>query len=286
MTKEEAMRRRKKRKMKKRILLIITAIAVGIIIFFGVKAVSKIINKNFQKPADSTISSQGASSEAVSSADESSAPQSTEAPSVQPTPPVDTPAAAKPEASWSTTLVNKDNPLPADFTVEVRNVLGSDRKFDSRAADSLEAMLNDAAKAGYKMYLVSTYRTVAYQQGLYNRKVNEYKNKGYDEETAKAEAGKWVAIPGTSEHNLGLAADIVSSTWYNKNQDLTQEFENTEHFKWLSENCAKYGFILRYPKDKESVTGIAYEPWHYRYVGVDAANYITANGICLEEFHK
>ncbi|MEG1049167.1 MAG: M15 family metallopeptidase, partial [Oscillospiraceae bacterium] len=186
---------------------------------------------------------------------------------------------------WATTLVNQTNPLPEGYTIETRRIKGTEKDYDVRAADSLEAMLLDAEKAGFKMYLVSTYRTVAYQQGLFDRKINEYKNAGYDDATAREEAAKWVAVPGYSEHNLGLAADIVSSTWYNNNSDLTAEFENTKHFEWLVNNCTKYGFILRYPKGKESITGITYEPWHYRYVGVEAAKYITENNITLEEFH-
>ncbi len=153
-------------------------------------------------------------------------------------------------------LVSTSNPLPADFAPEVRAIAGTDKLFDVRAADDLEQMLSDAAAAGYPMYLVSTYRTIEYQEGLFSRKVNEYISAGYDEESAKIEAAQWVAIPGTSEHNLGLAADIVSSTWYNTNSDLTQEFENTEHFKWLLENSPKYGFFISFQKGKEDITGI------------------------------
>ncbi|MBE6887796.1 MAG: D-alanyl-D-alanine carboxypeptidase family protein [Ruminococcaceae bacterium] len=194
----------------------------------------------------------------------------------------------KPEQTWSTMLVNIWSHMPEGYVPEVRRVYncGADtgKDFDVRAADALELMLSDARAAGYNMYLVSAYRTYDYQVGLFNRKLNEYKNAGYDDETAYNEASQWVAIPGTSEHCIGLAADIVSSTWYNTNSDLTHSFEDTEHFEWLYENCADYGFILRYPKGKEAVTAITYEPWHYRYVGVEAAKYIMANGLTLEEF--
>lgn len=199
------------------------------------------------------------------------------------------PVGEKPEQSWSTMLVNVWNYMPEGYVPEVRNVYncGADtqKQFDVRAADALEQMLSDARDAGYNMYLVSAYRTYDYQVGLYSRKVNEYLGLGYDEATAKTEAAKWVAIPGTSEHCIGLAADIVSSTWYNNNSDLTEDFEDTEHFEWLYSHCADYGFILRFPKNREATTGISYEPWHYRYVGVDAAKYIMANNITLEEFH-
>jgi D-alanyl-D-alanine carboxypeptidase len=156
--------------------------------------------------------------------------------------------------------------------------------FDSRAVSALSQMVEDAASAGYPMYITSTHRSISYQDGLYQKKVNEYLMQGYNRPKAEEEAAKWVAIPGTSEHNLGLAADIVSAGWYAEHGDLEQTFENTEHFKWLYENCADYGFILRYPKGKEDVTGIVYEPWHYRYVGVDIARYIMNNELTLEEF--
>ncbi|MBQ8604523.1 MAG: M15 family metallopeptidase [Oscillospiraceae bacterium] len=198
------------------------------------------------------------------------------------------PQPQKPAKNEYTLLVNRANPLTSDHVVETRSVTyngqDSGKLFDVRVADKLEAMLNDAAAAGYPMYLVSTYRTIEYQRGLYNRKVNQYINSGYTQSAAETEAAKWVAPPGTSEHNLGLVADIVSSTWYNENNDLTQEFENTAHFAWLYEHCAEYGFILRYPKGKEGITGIAYEPWHYRYVGREVAKYIMENNITLEEF--
>ncbi len=204
-------------------------------------------------------------------------------------PPAPTPTPDnRPAKNEYTLLVNRANPLTEDHTVETRSVnyngQDSGKLFDVRAAGKIEAMLNDAAAAGHPMYLVSTYRTIEYQKGLYNRKVNEYLNSGYTQAAAEEEAAKWVAIPGTSEHNLGLVADIVSSTWYNENSDLTQEFENTAHFTWLYENCADYGFILRYPKGKESITGIVYEPWHYRYVGEEVAHYIMENNLTLEEF--
>jgi len=116
---------------------------------------------------------------------------------------------------------------------------------------------------------------------LYNNKVQEYLNAGYAQRTAEAEAGKWVAVPGTSEHNLGLVVDIVNQGYTGA---LEQYFEDSPTFTWLYENCADYGFILRYPKTKEAVTGIVYEPWHYRYVGEEVAHYIMDNDLTLEEY--
>lgn len=283
---------RKKRLLKKRVRAVSVLLIAILVIFLGVKAVIGAVEKN-KNGALQNSTQQGGIDSILYEGQQPQNPSDTSevqgADSTQSTePPVEevpVPQAEKPQGSWSTLLVNPTNPLPQDYSVEVRTISGTEKQYDIRAADSLEQMLADAEKAGCKMYLVSTYRTVAYQQGLFNRKINEYKNAGYDDETAYAEAAKWVAIPGTSEHNLGLAADIVSSTWYNSNSDLTEEFENTPHFKWLYEHCTDYGFILRYPKGKESVTGIVYEPWHYRYVGVEAAKYIMQQGITLEEFN-
>ncbi len=123
-------------------------------------------------------------------------------------------------------------------------------------------------------------RTNEKQERLFNNKIENYKAKGYSEEDAKKEAAKWVAVPGTSEHQLGLSVDIVSLN----NQMLDESQEKTEEQKWLMKNSYKYGFILRYPSDKIEITGIGYEPWHYRYVGKEAAAEITQKGIALEEY--
>ena len=193
-------------------------------------------------------------------------------------------AAARPDAGWSTLLVNAEHPLPEDFTVETVPVEDyEDRLFDARAVEQLNAMLKGAADAGLPLYLVSTYRSVERQTALYRRKVNYYLDQGLAQQEAEQQAARWVAAPGTSEHNLGLAADIVSANWYSGHDDLTGEFEQTPEFAWLAAHCVEYGFVLRYPKDKTALTGVEYEPWHYRYVGVEAARYLTENGLCLEE---
>ena len=147
----------------------------------------------------------------------------------------------------------------------------NNQKFDERAADALRTFMQAARDEGLSVYLSSTYRSYAEQQYLYNRKVSQV-----GEELAKT----IVAPPGTSEHQLGLSADITDRYYATKDESL----ENTELFQWMSAHCAEYGFIVRYPKDKQDVTGIMYEPWHFRYVGVDAATYIMEHGLCLEEF--
>jgi len=121
-----------------------------------------------------------------------------------------------------------------------------------------------------------------FQQQIFNQEVSKYMGQNYSQEEAKKKAAQWIAIPGTSEHQTGLALDIVSSSY----QLLNKEQENTPEQKWLIENSYKYGFILRYPSDKTNITGIEYEPWHYRYVGKETAKEITERGICLEEYLK
>jgi D-alanyl-D-alanine carboxypeptidase len=134
------------------------------------------------------------------------------------------------------------------------------------------------------MQLCSAYRTVEKSAQLYANKVSEFIGYGYSEADAKIEAAKWVAPPGTSEHHTGLAMDLVSSDYWSYYSDLEHDYEKFDSFKWMYEHCAEFGFILRFPKDKQDITGITYEPWHYRFVGVEAAKYIMENGLCLEEY--
>lgn len=195
-------------------------------------------------------------------------------------------AAAAPEP-WALTLVNSSHPLPEDFNPATRSIKGYDqRPFDIRAADQLEAMLSAAEKDGAPLYLVSCYRSIRRQANLFERKVQHYTKQGLARKDAEAAAEKVVARPGTSEHNLGLAADIVSANWYEGHTDLSQDFENTDAFLWLQNHAAEYGFVLRYPKGKADMTGVSYEPWHYRYVGKTAAQEMTTEGICLEEYYR
>ena len=184
-----------------------------------------------------------------------------------------------------TRLVNAQNPLPENFTVETARISGYDeRLFDKRAASDLETLLADAEAAGCKLYLVSSYRSVERQAALFLRKTNSFLAEGFDQAEAERQAAMWVARPGTSEHNTGLAADLVSADWYAHHDDLTADFEETPEFAWLYEHCAEYGFILRYPRGKENITGVTYEPWHYRYVGKQAAAEIMQAGSTLEEY--
>ena len=134
--------------------------------------------------------------------------------------------------------------------------------------------MKDGADEGYHMIVVEAFRTEEEQQYLMDEKVKAYMDEGYPKILAREMAEKWVAVPGTSEHQLGIAVDI--------NPDYDRS--GKEVYEWLAENAHEYGFINRYPEDKVHITGIMNEPWHYRYVGEDVAKQMYEQGVCLEEY--
>ncbi|MDO4356873.1 MAG: M15 family metallopeptidase [Clostridia bacterium] len=177
------------------------------------------------------------------------------------------------------TLVNPDHYVPEDWTMELVEVRRG-QYVDSRAYGDLMAMLEAAGAEGLHPLVCSSYRTQEKQTQLYENKLKRCLQSGMSQEEAEREAAFWVAIPGTSEHQLGLAVDIVSK----ENQNLNESQEDTPTQQWLMAHCWEYGFILRYRKDKTDVTRIGYEPWHYRYVGRAAAQEIRQLDVCLEEY--
>ncbi len=183
------------------------------------------------------------------------------------------------EPDWQLLLVNDWNPLPAGYDdgVSFTTVSGG-KQVDSRIIDAVNRMLADAS--AYDLAVVSAYRPESEQNTLYWRKVQQYTDKGYSDLEAQKVGGTIVKRPGFSEHNCGLAMDVGGSGDYT----LEQTFANTPAYTWLMDHCADYGFILRFPEGKEDITGVIYEPWHYRYVGVEAAKYIMDNDLCLEEY--
>ena len=172
---------------------------------------------------------------------------------------------------WNLTLVNKWNPLPDNYAITLVEVPGGE-KVDERIYEPLMEMLEAAKEENWDQLpkVVSGYRTQETQQKLYDDKIAEYKQQGYSENEAVEQAEQWVAVPGYSEHQLGIAVDINGATY-----DL---------YFWLQENSYKYGFIFRYPAGKTDITGTAEEVWHYRYVGVEAATEMYEQGLCLEEY--
>lgn len=201
----------------------------------------------------------------------------------QPAPPADEGAASDAafgEADGLLLLVNPWTPLPEDFLPGELVPVQNDQAVDARAYPDLQDMLGDMSQAGLSPLICSSYRSQERQQELYDNKVQRVMDEGVSLEAAQAEAARWVARPGTSEHQTGLAVDIVSLS----NQMLDETQESTPEFQWLAENAWKYGFILRYPSDKSEKTGIAYEPWHFRFVGKEAAEEMHDLGLCLEEY--
>ena len=180
-------------------------------------------------------------------------------------------------------LVNHTNKMPDDYTFDTKecgSATAVNKTLQTVACDAFLAMQKAAAADGVTVWMQSGYRSVKYQTSLYERKTKYYLDKGYDNATAKEKAAAVVNPPGYSEHNCGLAADLNSP----EHTGLDEGFEKTAAFRWLCEHAGDYGFILRYPKDAEDKTEIIYEPWHWRYVGVENAAKINASGLCFEEY--
>lgn len=180
---------------------------------------------------------------------------------------------------WNLILVNPWNPVPEDYEVDLIPIEYG-HAVDSRCYPYLQQMLEDCRLEGLQPLICSSYRTQEKQVALFEERVDELTSQGYPEEEARIKAATSVALPGTSEHQLGLAVDIVDKHY----QKLDTAQEETMVQQWLMENSWKYGFILRYPNGTSELTGIIYEPWHYRYVGKEAAKEIYDQGICLEEY--
>lgn len=180
---------------------------------------------------------------------------------------------------WQYVLINKDTPIKS-YAPSVRQ-LGSDGPYvDKRIIDSLSSLVDAAKKAGFEPYISVGYRSYADQQQLFNEKASELSQNGvYTYEEAQQIAAEIVAKPGTSDHQTGLAVDILDKEY----EVLDYSKMDSKFFDWLDANCAQFGFIKRYPSNKKSVTGWD-EPWHYRYVGKEVAEFIMKNGMCLEEF--
>ena len=176
-------------------------------------------------------------------------------------------------------LANPWNMIPSDYIPNIKDIEDG-YSIDKSCKEPLEEMLAACRAAGHGVAIISGYRRNSTQITLYNRKVNYYLDQGLSPAEARKEAGKVVAMPGTSEHELGLAVDLVDTDY----TDLDQAQENTDTQKWLMEHCWDYGFILRYPNNKSDKTGIIYEPWHYRYVGKAVAKELQKTGLCLEEY--
>ena len=280
LTPQEVARRRKKREQRKKALrryhlflagfaLLAVALLVGL--FFMVKGLA--------------AGGEGAktSPDSVKSSASSAPPASSAEPEPEPAPDPNAPADP---ALWSLLLTNVSHPLPDGYAPELASVGSNSRNgqqfMDERVADAMLQMVAAAKQDGVDLVVRSAYRSTQEQASLFNSMKQSYLNQGLSEEQALAETKKWRNVPGTSEHETGLCADIVGAA--DLNADLVPGLSEREWAKWRKEHAADYGFILRYPEDKTGVTGTSFEPWHYRYVGVEDARKIMSQGVCLEDY--
>lgn len=185
------------------------------------------------------------------------------------------------ELPWNMVLVNSTHAMEEGYVPELVE-LQDGYQVDKRIVDAAKRMLADAKAAGMKIVICSAYRSVNRQEEVFNDSVKDRLKAGMGYWDAYVDTAQSVAEPGTSEHALGLALDLIS----NQYSELDERQEGTKEAKWLEENCHKYGFILRYPPEKTGITGIIYEPWHYRYVGEEHATKIMELGVTLEEYLK
>ncbi len=175
-------------------------------------------------------------------------------------------------------LVNRDSLLPSDYIpeelvkIKVKKTSSTSIEMSRLVSDALDAMFADALNDGITLYAHSGYRSYRTQNTMYNNRLQQ--NGGKDDGV--------VAYPGASDHQTGLGIDVISKAWIGKR--FNAEFAKTKEAQWMAEHCPDYGFVIRYPEGKEDITKIIYEPWHLRYVGVEAAKYMTLRGLTLEEF--
>lgn len=275
--------KRRKTILFKRIRGAVITLAVLAAIVFGASAVINHMKKTGSAEVPTKVEEvkpEGAPADTPSA---SSSTDSTAAPQTPPASAGGKTGLSNPGSNdWRTILVSAAYPLESEMDVELTTV--ANRRVDARVADALRAFLNGAKTAGYNLQVISGYRSFARSGELYDKEVQHYLSSGYSKADAEKAAAEWVAPPGTSEHNTGLAMDIISVNYYDKHGDLETAFESDPEAVWMKEHCAEYGFILRYPKGKTEVTGIGFEPWHFRYVGVEAATYIMQNNLTLEEY--
>lgn len=177
---------------------------------------------------------------------------------------------------WALTLINKTYPLDKKYSPTLSPVVeGSSVTADSRVSEAYQLMYADALAVGYVLTPYSAYCSYQGQQTIYNNKIQSFIFQGMTEDEAKANAEKRIEPAGCSENGAGLSVDIISAS---------TGFASTDEYKWLTQNAFKYGFVLRYPDDKTDVTGMIYQPWHWRYVGIEAATEMKNNNQCLEEY--
>lgn len=266
-------RRRKQQQDPLKVLLIVLLLACFILL--GIY----LLKEKNPAPAETGTTTAAQSRPSRTEPSKTEAPPDTQAPQTEPattaptTSAPTTTEAAPADESWKLLLVNADHPLPDGFTVSLKE-LRNGHHVDERIYPELQQMFDDARAAGIYPFINESFRTAERQQQIMDSYITRYEAQGMSHDEAVKQAHSLVAEPGTSEHQLGLALDIIAEF----------DADSTATWNWLRDNAWRYGFILRYPADKVDLTGIDYEPWHFRYVGKEAAREITERGICLEEY--
>lgn len=264
------------------LLLVVVLVVIAGIIVLAVRLVGKssegessMSEESQSLPEESSQEPEDESSEPENSGEDESEPETSEdIPVSAPIQPVSS------DDSWQLILASASNPLPSGYAPPQLETISENYQVDSRIAPDLRKMIADAKAEGITLMVCSAYRPEAYQADLHNRQISYYKSIGQSDEEAVATASSIVLPPGTSEHQTGLSCDIVTPAY----QVLDDGFAETAAAKWMAEYSWKYGFVLRYPKDKYDTTKIIFEPWHFRYVGLEHAKAMKEGGYCLEEY--
>lgn len=282
-----ARNKRKKEIRRNRIIFGLVCVALLAVIVFAIVKVTKGLSGQSDGSSQSSGSSgstvQSSSQDASVSTDSTSQTSDSQGAASTATSDTATNTGTNANDDPLLTLVNANVKMPDDWEANLQTKVAdtnTGKELQTEAADAYMTMRDAAAKEGIDLMLCSGYRSVEYQTNLFNQEQQKWLDKGETEEEAYNQAKTVVQVPGYSEHNLGLAADIVTP----KHQTLDSAFADTDAGKWLAQHAPEYGFILRYPENKQAITGIIYEPWHFRYVGVENAKAITASGLCLEEY--
>lgn len=249
------------------LFILILFVGVYLIVHYVFSNVSTPVDANAHSNLNSSITSSEASSTTVTNGQVNASTAASVSSNLQ--------TAFQQSSDWELVLVNNSNILPENFQPQITNYYGA--KVDKRIVPAFDAMKKSAAKEGISLWISSGYRSLDQQKVLFNQEVQKSTAKGVSQSVAEETAAKTVAKPGYSEHNTGLALDL---------NGVSPAFESSKAFIWLQSHAADYGFILRFPKGKESITGITFEPWHYRYVGKENALKIKSSGQCLEQYLK
>ena len=259
------------------IVLVLIGVTIGYFVIEARKENKMNSSSTTSQSSSATVDTVPSSSASASSS--APAPYSAENPLAylgEPGVPRVIPADLPLEDMW-TQILNPAYTISEDLQLELEYI--KDNGVDVRIYDTVKEMLAAAEADGVYLNVISGYRELTFQEKLFNNEVERQMNKGLSHEDAIAATARGIAYPGSSEHHLGLTLDITDASG-----TLYQEYDQTEEYRWMDEHMTDYGFILRYPKDKEDVTKIKYEPWHVRWVGVEMAEKIKASGLCMEDY--